>query len=410
MTDQERHNFQKFYDNSLASVLSEIESKRKLFIFPALLLRIMLFAFFFCIVSVFTGVILRMNLHAKGTQDTFELVFSVFGTLIILAIIGVGSNYLVKRLRLSKPERFSSKASAIIAVVALSLSLLALSVWLSLKVSENIHSAADIHFGSVFKFFCLFLFVYCPVLGLLVWIEKKYSIRYKTEVIAKIAGYLSPANVFDPKGSIPKVDFTSSKLLHVTEYSTRVRVNSMDLFSGTLKSTRYEFARLDISQDSMRTSSSATTTSSSRQVFKGLFLKAEGTVYFGGETVIRPNSAVQRMAGRFSAALKSFIHDESTLVQTGDQEFDEAFLVYSTSPNSILTLLTTEHRKLLLKLNELWEMNVSTSYIDKTGCLAISKAEDDFYPPIFSSVLRYEPVEKQFELLSSVFDFVRMLN
>jgi hypothetical protein len=397
-------NFQSFYTQYIEPELGELERKRIKVLPLAIVWRILFVGFFVLIISVFTGVILRLK-AGKDDQTIIYMIRGFFSFLLTVVLLIV-SGYLVKHLKKKNPERFTSLPVRIFAVIGISAVLFSVPFVIAYKLTENMHGVNDISFGTLFKTAALIIFVVFPLIGFCIWRENKFYRLFKNAVIARLVPFISPGSTYDPEGMIPRTDFEEAKLFSIPSINYSISYKGSDYIQATINNHLMEFSLLNITSSSRNSTGGrggSSGSSSHSTIFKGIFLRTAGSEGFAGETIVRPNTVGQRVAGKFKSAIHYVFHTDSKAVKTGDEAFDKEFIVYTTREEKLNTVLTSERKAHLLSVRKQWSGDLHFSFIGQSVSVAVSRSEDDLKPAMFRSVMNYDDMLEHYTYLQQIY-------
>ncbi len=195
---------------------------------------------------------------------------------------------------------------------------------------------------------------------------------YKNTVIPKIIAFVDTNLVYKPEEGITKPEFDSGGLFgHYTSF------RSEDLVHG--KSGEVEIKMSDIEATRSRSSTSKSGGSSTITVFKGIYIISKLTGKMPSGVIITPTNvisdAIKGLATKFlGSRLVETITQKLNMndIQTGDVEFDKAYLVKSVSPEAAKALLTPTFIQLIMTFQKELNAPVSFSFFDQHVHIAFS--------------------------------------
>lgn len=193
----------------------------------------------------------------------------------------------------------------------------------------------------------------------------------------------------------------------------RDRGTASDVASLTVDSdTRFWIALIEFIVGffmSGRSTSSATpglgTDNERYTLFRGILLVADFNKSFQYKTVVLPDTA-ERFLGKLGQSFQSWNRAHGELVKLEDPEFEREFAVYSEDQIEARYILSTNLMQRLVQFRKKSGREISVSFVNQSIYMAIAYDRDLFEPNLFTSTMKFEPIQKYYENLQLIISII----
>lgn len=245
------------------------------------------------------------------------------------------------------------------------------------------------------------LIVAAIVLGISINKKVKYIKKhYKDGVIRPIVHYVSPELSFSPTDYISQSEYIASKI-----FLTGVdRYKGDDLVQGKIGATSIRFSEIH-SEYKTKDKDGKTQW---HTIFKGIFFVADFNKHFKGETFVLPDLA-EKWFGGLGKMMQKANFTRPELIKLEDPTFEKHFVVYGTDQIEGRYILSPKLMERITKLRTKAK-KISISFINAQVSIAINVRKNLFEPPYWSSMKKFELVEKYYAYLLLCVNIVEELD
>ena len=226
-----------------------------------------------------------------------------------------------------------------------------------------------------------------------------YKKRYKNELVRPIIHFVSPDLRYAPKRFIPEGHFRMSRI-----FVERPNIYEGDDFvEGQIDQTAFHFS--EVKAQVQRSNGKSTTT---HNLFHGLFFIAEFNKEFEGSTVLLPNKI-----GRGWRFLKrvSGLNRKERYVELEDARFNKLFNCYSVDDIKARYILSPALIERIVNFAQKYpKQALYLSFVNSYLFVAIAYNKDLFEPSYFRSILNIDQALQYFEDIQFVVGIVDDLN
>ncbi|MEO1127275.1 MAG: DUF3137 domain-containing protein [Cyanobacteria bacterium J06639_16] len=232
---------------------------------------------------------------------------------------------------------------------------------------------------------------------------RPYRKNLKEKVIYKILKFIDPNDNFSYShhslGRPNKRAFIESRLFGDEELKD---FSEEDCVEGQWGETRLYFSETKAERKGGD--------EQSRIIFHGLFFQANFNKSFQGRTVVVPDTA-ENFFGPLGRALQYWNKRHANeLIKLEDPEFERLFAVYGTDQIEARYVLSTSLMQRLVDLQHKIGKDIRIAFVNNSVYIAIPYEEDLFEPPIFTSILTFQPILEYFQTLQMMIGIVEDLN
>ena len=249
-------------------------------------------------------------------------------------------------------------------------------------------------FGCVIirEYAAVLVFLALLIISVVKYTGKKdtFTTGFKEKIIKEIIAYVNPGAIYNPGQVISPGDYDKSGLFTIrhTDYT------GQDMIQGVYKNVTYYCSEVNTEHTTNSRNPSTI------PVFDGLFFAAPVSSAYTGCTYVWPVNDEQ-----LPHSLADEYFDRRMLlpvvnrIATGNNEFEQKFVVYSTNPGEALSLLTDTRIKRIMAFEKQIERPVRCSFINGVCYVAIEMEQSLFEPNILSREHKEEMKEYFFGFL-----------
>ena len=232
---------------------------------------------------------------------------------------------------------------------------------------------------------------------------KLYKDTFKQKVVATALKDIDPSMVIEPLNGMSEEEFKASQLFTTSPD----RYASEDQITGQADKTRFYFSEVKAEYKDESTDSDGRRQVSWDLIFDGIIFTADFNKNFIGTTVVRPKNIASTLGSWITKALSSF--SDKQVVELENAEFSEKFVTYSTDQIEARYILTPAMMEKLCELNRESRGSISLSFIYSRVYIAFPMDHNYFEPPLKTSILDSDILEKDILIVRFLYDVVKEL-
>ncbi len=207
------------------------------------------------------------------------------------------------------------------------------------------------------------------------FINFKYRIEYKSQVVKNVVHLINPDYEYKPDGHISLEEFNSSKLLTIEPNLCK----GDDYVCGFVEKTFFEFCEF-VAQSKFNTKDKdGSKRENVTTLFSGMFFIIDFNKNINGETFVVPDNA-ERLLGKFGQEFQSSSRGE--LVKLENIEFEKHFAVFSTNQVEARYILTPAMMEALVNIRNYMGRSFYMSFIGEKVYCGIEYNKPLFEPSI----------------------------
>lgn len=214
---------------------------------------------------------------------------------------------------------------------------------------------------------------------------------YKS-IISTMISKICNESVYVPDEGVSRQRFMSSGLFDT--YPDHYRAE--DFIAGKIDKTAFICSEVT-AKEKYYTYSKRGREEKFREIFQGFLFIADFQKNFKGHTIVSYNFPLR-------------LWSSSNRVKLEDPEFERHFDVYSSNQVEARYLLSPDMMERLVALRQKFPGGITVSFSYSVITIAIPDYTNHFEPNIFTSMLSYNSLKKEFDTLLSIFQIVDELN
>jgi hypothetical protein len=230
-----------------------------------------------------------------------------------------------------------------------------------------------------------------------------YRAGFKESVIGVALSDINSTLRLQPNAGITEREFEDSQLYT----KSPDRYHSEDFISGMDDKTSFYFAEVHAEYKTEHQTKNGKRTEW-HDIFRGIIFCADFNKNFRGVTVVRPQDLGTKFGSWFSKNVFSF--GDRDVVELENQSFQKNFVTYSSDQVEARYILTPALMDLICELNERCSETISLSFKDSRMYIAFPLQHNYFEPPVYSSLLKPDVLEKDISAIRFMYGIVKELD
>lgn len=233
--------------------------------------------------------------------------------------------------------------------------------------------------------------------------ERIYRARFKQEILGAALSTVHDSLTLSPTRGIPEEEFINSQLFT----RTPDRYTTEDLVCGKSGQTSFYFAEVH-AEYKVETQTKNGKRVTWHDILKGIVFVADFNKHFNGITVVRPKDFSASIGAWFTKNIYAF--GNKNLVELENEDFNKAFITYSTDQIEARYILTPAMMERIIDLNQRSAYTISLSFNSSNLYIAFPLDQNYFEPPLFKSLTKPDLLEQDLAVLNFMVDIVRELD